>query len=146
MFYKSTILHNEKSKILVFFFGFLFKGSMHNFFWPRVIGFMIFNKYPYIFTQLTVHTKNKFIWRFQKMEKSNTTYGKILWDVAREIRKKSAFLWVGPLIVGGKGKIYKKNMNRQESKNCIVFHHLSVLNLKQYIKKVYIHISTACFK
>ena len=36
-----------------FFFWFLFTGSIHNFIWPRVSGFIIFNKYLNIFTQLT---------------------------------------------------------------------------------------------
>ena len=43
-------------KFFIFFFGFLFKGSMQNFFCPRVSGFMVFNKYPYIFTQLNNYT------------------------------------------------------------------------------------------
>ena len=40
-----------------FFFGFLFTGSIHNNIWPRVIGFIIFNKYPYIQGLHSAYTK-----------------------------------------------------------------------------------------
>ena len=50
-------MHIQKSKFWIFFFGFLFTGPIYNFIWPRVSWFVISNKYPYIFTQLTVQTR-----------------------------------------------------------------------------------------
>ena len=49
LFYYNTILHIEKS-FWIFFFGFFFTLSIHNFIGPRVSGFIIFNQYPYNFT------------------------------------------------------------------------------------------------